>query len=362
MSDDNDEFRAQLERENALEALAVRIRAGRDLQGLIERYLDSQQAGYVERVREAAERLKPEMERYLRDYSKEPSELTARCEALLPELTLLVPATLQPPAPTPVSRSATRAELSRIVPPNQPAEPSPPAEVIYAGYILMPRRRTYALGVQALRRAFRLEQNADPRHRFVRPDGSWLYRPLTFKETIQARVESYEQSTPEDRLKLFLKWEDSCTGAAYKARTTKFKLIPECEQLITIPTNFNGYFLNVSYNTWDVPELDSAAPGTKFNQQLTPNEVEENEGWRAAVENDLPLLRTFRDIVWDACERRFFKDDGPARFMGFYVRQNTPTDELRPLFVRNLNFNSLANYGAEGANLNDGGSFLRVAP
>lgn len=41
MSDDNDEFRARLKRENALEALAMQMRAGRDLQGLIERYLDS---------------------------------------------------------------------------------------------------------------------------------------------------------------------------------------------------------------------------------------------------------------------------------------------------------------------------------
>lgn len=228
-------------------------------------------------------------------------------------------------------------------------------EQVYAGYILMPKTSTYALGVHALQQACQQEQNA--RHpQFVRPDGSMIYRPLTFKETIQARVESYERCTPEDRLKLFNMWQDSCTGIATQARSTKFKVIPTCEQLITIAGDFRDNYLPVNYATISAPELDSARRGAKFNQLLTPNEVEEQEGWRTALEDDLPLLRGYRDIVWDASTQQYGKSN---KLMGFYVGQNTEYDELRALFVDDLN-NDFVAFG--GGNLYNNSSFLRVAP
>ncbi len=311
-----------------------------------------------------------------------PDNLSARAWAAADYITDILPrsvlATPQPPAPTPAPRPAARAERPRIVPPTQegsafraenrsdflapPAEPPQPAEVLCAGYILMPQTSTYALGVQALRQACQRELNADPRHRFVRPDGSRIYRPLKFKDNLQARVENYNtlhnpdgtERSRADRLKLFSRWQDSCMGAAYLAESTRFKLIPECEQLITIPADFNGAFLEAPYNTWNVPELDSAARGAKFNQDLSASEVLEQPGWRAAAEEDIDLLRGYRDIVFAELQQQYRRDKG----MGFYVRQNTPTDELRALFVHILGLGSYADGRDDLFSL---GSFLRVA-
>ena len=221
--------------------------------------------------------------------------------------------------------------------------------VIEGKYVLMPRTYTYAKGAHALRKACKAEAHS-PHPQFVLDDGSRIYRPLTFKEDIEARVTDYENNKDtEERKRLFQRWNDSCTGVAYKNATTKFKIVPTCSQLITLNKDFNGFFLSIEYDDIEGIELDRAAG--KYTAQLTKDEVLANEGWRAAVEGDLELLKTYRDIVFTELKRN--------NAMAFCVLEKPSEDYLRALFVDNL----INNSNADGnVSLLISGSFLRVAP
>ena len=227
-----------------------------------------------------------------------------------------------------------------------------PAPAVKAGegeYILMKQKSTYAQGVHALQHDCIAVTN--PVHpQCTLNDGSRIYRPLIFKETIEGRVNDYEvHRDTEERKRLFQRWNDSCTGVAYKARTKKFKIVHECQNLITIPADFNQHFLPVTYDTVSGIELQSDCG--KYNQHLTKDEVVNHPAWLTAVENDAALLKAYSDIVFAE-----LKQDAA---MAFVVRQDTEQDELRALLVDNLNGNSDA-FG--NFNLSSDGSFLRVAP
>ncbi len=233
------------------------------------------------------------------------------------------------------------------VPPTPPRGSALPSDV---QYILMDRTSGYALGVHALREACDAD-SASPHPKYVLADGSSVYRPLTFKENIEARVNDYEQKKPEnERLQLFNRWVDSCLGMAYQMKTKKFKMILQCPELITIARDFRGAHLPVSYDSVIDEALDSGVG--IYNTHLTKDDVIEHVAWRRAVEEDVVLLTAYRDIV-------FAEKGNPEKAMGFYVRQNTAEDELRALFVGNLD--NLSN--ALGGNfLDDFGSFVRLAP
>ncbi|MBI5002685.1 J domain-containing protein, partial [Candidatus Woesearchaeota archaeon] len=102
-----------------------------------------------------------------------------------------------------------------------------------SAYILMNIAPTYARGVHALHTACVAENNLN-HPKYICPDGSSIYRPLTFKEGIVARLREFNTlhnpdgsaRSLDDRLVLFSRWNDSCTGIAKKAGTTKFKIIP----------------------------------------------------------------------------------------------------------------------------------------
>ena len=200
-------------------------------------------------------------------------------------------------------------------------------------YILLPRQTRYAKGVHALRE----DANKDPNSQqptWIQADGSSIIRPLSFRETIKARVNDYESPTPSnDRLRLFHTWLDSCTGYASKKESTKFKLIPQCKELITLPQTFNEYALPIDYNTIQGIKLDTST--AKYNQRLTKQEVLNHPAWREALEQDLPLLKTYTDIIFAELKK-------PKGAMVFYVRSNFSTDGLRALLVDNLLNISLA--------------------
>ena len=124
-------------------------------------------------------------------------------------------------------------------------------------------------------------------------------------------------------------------------------------ELITIDKEFKEAFLPVNYDFIDSVELDSS--DAKYGTLLTPSQAKSHPAWLAAVENDNVLLSEYADIVFSLLKEKYKRKDG----MGFWVRSNTETDELRALWVSNLNFNSVA----IGINfLNYIGSFLLVAP
>ncbi len=212
-------------------------------------------------------------------------------------------------------------------------------------YVVMPRQSTYAKGVQALREECE-QDTSSQQPRITLLNGTTVYRPLTFAENIRARVEAYKSWDKS----LFDTWLDSCTGIAYKKGTTKFKIIPECSQLIGIERNFKGSFLPVNYSHIDEIQFDSAKG--KYNQLLTKEEMLEHQAWRTLVE-DKALLRAYADIVFAVYAEKYTKTD---KLMGFEMRQNTETDELRAVFVDVLGNDS----DASGNDfLNYFGRFLR---
>lgn len=223
-----------------------------------------------------------------------------------------------------------------------------------AEYILMPRTNPYTLGVHALQDACAKDvQTAQPQ--FEKSDGSLIYRPLRFKENIEARVADYETlrtsdgtgRKKEERLRLFTMWLDSCCGITYQGGTNKFKLILECPELILIDHEFAKTHLPVAYSAIEGIELER---DSTYRRLLSKNEVLEHAGWRATVEDDVPLLTTYRDII--------FAELKVEQAMGFWLLESVAEDQLRALFVNDLDYNSNA---VGNSDLSNCGSFLQVA-
>ncbi len=224
-------------------------------------------------------------------------------------------------------------------------------------YVLMPLMNTYAQGVEALQKELRASPTAHPT--FVRPDENFIYRPLTFRETIQARVENYEtlhhkdgrERTLEERLFLIITLNDTCTALAYQAGTTMFKIIPQSSDLVLLAPNFKEESLALDFDSLHGTILDSNTG--KYGAELRKTEVLEHPAWRAAVEEELPLLTTYVDIIFTQLG---VKSDLVVG-MTFWTRQSTGADQLRALYL-----NSLYNLsGAYDSYLNKSSSFLRVA-
>ena len=226
--------------------------------------------------------------------------------------------------------------------PEQKAEPKiikNPTQKIIGSYARMPQANTYALGAHALREQCIKENN------LVHPKLNSVYRPLTFKETIEARVEEYNKGNKV----LFNYGFSTSSGIVYKANSTKFKIIPLCEQLIQIPKDFKKEYLPADYSNFKELELDFSKG--KYDEGLTQTEVLDHPAWNAMLEDDKALLKAYSDII--------FKDYKKSNAMGFYKTDNPSKDQLRPLFVSNIDFVS----DADGDdNLNDYGRFLRVTP
>ena len=227
-------------------------------------------------------------------------------------------------------------------------------------YIKLPKTDTYATGVVALQ-AFLKANPSDTHPKFTLSNGSNVYRPLTFKENIEARVTEYQTDknadgstrTAEQKIELFKNWIDSCTGIAYEKKKSKFKIIPICDSVISIPEDFNDAFYPVTYSKLIGKELDSATD--LYNQDLTLQQVLVHPAWITALEDDKTLLKTYAKITFDLLKSKYSKESG----MGFYIQSNTAKDELRALFVNSVGDGS--NAGGD-YDLSDGARFLRVAP
>jgi len=189
-------------------------------------------------------------------------------------------------------------------------------------YVLMPETSTYAQGVEALRNV-----------------GA---RPLTFKENILVRVEAYESGDTS----LFDVRLNSCTGMVYKKRTTKFKIVPYCKQLRTIPKDYPSAVMSIDYSTINGIELDSST--AKYNQPLRKAEILDHAGWLEIMEGDRALLKNYIDIL-----NAVNKND---EMMCFVLRQHILTDELISVFVGS----STSYFNVDGTNDLNLGRFLAL--
>jgi len=245
---------------------------------------------------------------------------------------------------------------------DKPEVPPAPTDTTQSAgkYILMPQTKTYALSLHALQEACVAEKNSN-HPQFTLQDNCKVYRPLTFKENIQARVENYEtthnqdgsERTLDERFFLITKrWHDSCTAIVYQAGTTKFKVVPISEYLITLNTNFKELFLQVDYNTINGTELDSSK-GT-YNNFMSQNSVLTHASWLAAVEGDGALLKSYTNIISTELKRNWDRPNG----MVFWVGYDDHGDQLGALYINNLNCYSNA---ARNGLFKTGGSFVQIA-
>ena len=239
--------------------------------------------------------------------------------------------------------------------------PKPQPTLHLQKYIHMPIASTYAQGKAALQSECAQEENQN-HPVYVLKDGVRVYRPLTFRENLTARVEDFntlkdthgKKRTLQDRLRLFDTYLDSCTSVAYKARSTIFTIIPQDTELITLPSTFTQSYLQAEYPSHAV-NLDSTEG--KYNCDLTEGQVLDHNAWLMAVEGDRVLLQEVANITFTELEQHHRKESG----MRFYVQNNNnPQVDLRKaLFVYNLDVSS----NADGSSsLYGDGSFLRVAP
>jgi len=226
---------------------------------------------------------------------------------------------------------------------------------------------TYAEGIEQLKIAADKTDNLDPLHNFTKQDGHQIYRSLTFMENLLARVEDYNTlqnpdgstRTKEERLRLFNRFLNSCTGITYKKESTRFKINPLEQRLIEIPEGFKEPFLQANYEAAAGEELDPS--DGNYNTLLTKPQALEHPAWILAVGNTndgRTLLNEYAKIVYTELSQRQNKPIEDIRAMGFWLRSDITQDQLRELFVHDLG-NGSAAYGNNL--LYYGASFLLLA-
>ncbi len=212
-------------------------------------------------------------------------------------------------------------------------------------YVLMGVEATYALGADALKEGCKEDEDS-PHPQFILEDGSKIYRPLTFGENLAARLQDSS---------LFNYWSSTCTGIAYQKNSTKFKIIPMCRELITIPKDFAEWYLNANYNKLNEEEFDRNK--VKHNTLQSREDAKKDPLWLAAA-GSKDLLSDYVDEVFDRLGYL-----GKGKGMAFNIRKDTLADELRAVYVDYIDYNPNVNSNAIGTlNLNIIGCFLRVAP
>jgi len=174
-----------------------------------------------------------------------------------------------------------------------------------------------------------------------------LARPLTFKETVQARLDQYEQYKGKD-LSLWTSSLDSCSAIAYKANSTKFKIIPVSDKLLDLEHSRDS-FVSVRYDDLPGDELDTE--DDDYSEFLTFDQVVKHKGWLAVMENDGKLLRRYAEVAFAKL------DIGIA--MSFVTSINPRQNQLRALSASSSSL-SCNCYGYRSFNYNT--RFARMSP
>lgn len=234
-------------------------------------------------------------------------------------------------------------------------------EHVLSRHIFMKYARTYAQGVHALHEACVAENNLQ-HPRYACADGTVRYRPFTLREDLIARLIEFNtltnpdgsQRSLEDRLVLSSMWNNSCTGVIRKKKSTKYKIVPIFEPAITLAKGKTLWSLPVSYDDINVPELDSSKG--IYNRPIPKDKICDHEGWRFAGEDDVPTLREYVAFVEEARAQTGLSTEA---YMAFYLSGNIAERDISgALFVSSLDNDS----GANGGDLDSGGSFVRRSP
>jgi len=172
---------------------------------------------------------------------------------------------------------------------------------------------TYAKAV------FNLIQNAgENQPQFTLDNESKIYRPLSFKENLIARIEHPE---------LFDQYLDSCTGVASKKKSSLIKINPICKELITIDKNFIDSSLDVNYESFEGEELNTEKT-SKMDKWLVAMGGNNSE--------NKDLYNNYQEALF---ERR--PNISKEYAMGSYIVTKPSKDQLWALCV-----NDVSNYGS----------------
>ncbi|MBI2960073.1 MAG: hypothetical protein HYY28_07150 [Betaproteobacteria bacterium] len=209
------------------------------------------------------------------------------------------------------------------------------------------RANSYSQGLTKLR-TLHTKGQAAFQPKYARSNGRPTVRPLTFQETIDAKVNAYESGNKE----LFKTCLSTSSGIVYEG-TSKFKIIPLAQELVSLPRSFEGAFAQAAYALADVQELDRSASKYKYNDLLGREEALRHPAWNEAVP-DKALLRAYRDIVFDELNAVHTE-----KAMGFWLSTDPPRDSLWALGVDLLLGCYSKAYSLD--DLNGEARFIRVA-
>lgn len=181
------------------------------------------------------------------------------------------------------------------------------------------RANSYSQALTKLRASY-TKAKAVFRPAYVKADGKSLARPLTFQETIDAKVNAYESGNK----KLFNTCLSTSTAIVYDGKS-KFKIVQLAEELVRLPRGFDKLFAESDFEKIDAQELDRSK--SIYNNLLSKPLALSHPAWNEAVP-DKALLKAYRDIVFDELNRVQTEEA-----MGFWLSSEPPKDSLRALAI-----------------------------
>ncbi len=161
-----------------------------------------------------------------------------------------------------------------------------------AEFFLSEGNSTYGQSLQLLQKEC-INDPTNLQPLFQKDDGSKIYRPLSFREHFLAAVENFNREYDQSGIKRKLEERvlffsdrlfNTCTGVAYKAATSKLKIIPQSSSLIELNPYFEGSFMSIDYNLIDGHELDWQKHSTEAVLV-------------AALEDDKALFQEYKSIA-----------------------------------------------------------------
>ena len=181
------------------------------------------------------------------------------------------------------------------------------------------RANSYGQGLTKLRAAY-TKARAAYRPAYARADGKSMVRPLTFQETLDAKVNAYESGNK----RLFNTCLSTCTGIVY-GEGSKFKIVQLSGELVMLPRGFDRPCAESSYEKIDAQELDRSK--AIYNNLLSKPLALSHPAWNEAVP-DKALLKAYRDIVFGELNRVQTEEA-----MGFFLGSEPERDSLWALSV-----------------------------
>lgn len=181
-----------------------------------------------------------------------------------------------------------------------------------------------------------------------------IYRPLTFKETIEAKLNDFERlSNPDgtprrlsERLRLFTEESLSTCSAIMQSPKDprKFKIIPLFDKLLDT-TNYicdYGRCNSLGLEYAEVASTELNLDNESYNSELTEKEAKEHLGWLEALEGDTNLLRAYTELIFSLKRGgHFCGSDIHEGAMKFQISEDPKTDIAIPLIIGTIH-NGLA--------------------